>query len=247
MGYSARMTMARISSAALCLGLLACGSSSDDPVDGGVPVDTGSVQECSPDPATTFFVTEQGSLSGDLGGLAGADARCASIAVAAGITGKTWVAYLSAENDATFGRVDAKDRIGAGPWVNSAGTSIGTNAEIHAGAIPRADILTECGRRVVYEASNPTGDRGAHDIFTGSTAEGQLERLVNPSTGLRDGPAATCGDWTSSSPDDAAMVGHSDHQTADDTWNFAHYTLGCHEAGLRMTAANGRIYCFATD
>ena len=232
----------------LLLGLAACGGgTSAGPTDGGAGSDSGPGPSCTPDGKLSFFVTEQGSLSGDLGGLAGADARCGQAAAAAGVTGKTWVAYLSAEDDATFGRVDAKDRIGDGPWFNAAGVSVGTNVEIHAGAIAKADILTECGRAVTYEAANPTGDRGAHDVFTGSTSDGVLERLVNPNTGLRDGPAATCADWTSASAADSAMVGHSDHQTVDDTWNWAHYTLGCHEAGLRMTAANGRIYCFAKD
>jgi hypothetical protein len=244
------MRRSKLSLLSMTLIFCACGSSSTEPgADGGTPTDAGQVDECAavPDAKMTFFVTEAGALSGDLGGLAGADTRCTQLAAAVGISGKTWAAYLSAENDATFGRVDAVDRIGDGPWFNAAGVEVGNNAQIHSQAIAAANIVSECGRRVTYEASNPRGDRGAHDIFTGSTAEGVLEYLVDPSTGVRSGPAATCGDWTSSSENDAAMVGHSDHETADDTWNFAHYTLGCHEAGLRTTAANGRIYCFATN
>lgn len=236
-------------SALLLLGVIACGDSGADPgdTDGGVTTDSGGNTTCTPDPGMTFFVTAQGSLSGDLGGLSGADARCGQLAAAAGISGKTWVAYLSAEADATFGRVDAKDRIGDGPWLNAAGTSVGTNAQIHAAGIPKEQILTECGGSIRYSAADPASDASAHDVFTGSTAEGTLEREVNPNTGLRDGPAATCGDWASASSDRSAMVGHTDHQTADDGWNWAHYTLGCHLAGLRMTAANGRVYCFAKD
>lgn len=230
---------------------LACGGGTTDPgpLDGGTVQDSGAEETCAtaPNSGMSFFVTEQGNLSGDFGGLVGADAFCTQAAQAAGVLNRTWVAYLSAENDATLGRIDARDRIGQGPFTNSAGASVGTNSELHAQGIPPSQILTPCGRRVSYEASNPTGDRGAHDVFTGSTLDGQLERLVDPNTGLRSGPAATCGDWTSSSPDDAAMVGHSDHDTPDDAWNWAHYTVGCHEAGLRMTAANGRLYCFATE
>jgi hypothetical protein len=227
---------------------LACGSGDPQPgADAGVTPDAGTTKPCTPDPGMSFFVTAQGSLSGDLGGLAGADARCGQLAAAAGISGKTWVAYLSAEADATFGRVDAKDRVGPGPWRNAAGEPVGDLAAIHAAGIAKALILTECGDAIRYSAADPASDASAHDVFTGSTAEGTLEREVNPNTGLRDGAAATCGDWTSASPDDSAMVGHTDHQTAEDGWNWAHYTLGCHLAGLRMTAANGRFYCFARE
>jgi len=246
----ALVRVSNIATLPLIIALSGCGSTEPDPgQDAGTSADGGQAQECSAaaDPKMSFFVTEQGALSGNLGGLAGADARCAQAAEAVGVSGKTWVAYLSAENDATFGRVDAVDRIGDGPWFNAQGVEIGNKTQIHSQAIAAANIVSECQRPVIYEVSNPTGDRGAHDIFTGSTAEGTLERLVDPNTGLRSGPAATCGDWTSASPNDAAMVGHSDHETVDDTWNFAHYTVGCHEAGLRTTAANGRIYCFATN
>ncbi len=220
----------------------------EEPVDLGPPPDAGPPPTCGTpaNAAMSFFVTEQGNLSGNFGGLGGADARCTTMAVAAGVAGKTWRAYLSAENDATFGRVDAKDRIGDGPFTNYAGTSIGTNTSIHADGIVSTLILTECGRTVVFNADDREGDPGAHDIFTGSKPDGTLDRLPD-SNGLPNGPGATCRDWTSASPDDKAMIGHSDWNGPDDGWNFGHYTIGCSEDTLRPTGANGRIYCFAID
>lgn len=218
------------------------------------PVDLGPAPDAGPPPscdtpanaAMSFFVTEQGALSGYLGGLTGADARCATMAAAAGVTGKTWRAYLSAENDGVFGRVDAKDRIGDGPFANYAGTSVGTNQAIHTAGINKDLILTECGRTVVYDSNDPEGDEGAHDIFTGSQRDGTLDRLPD-GNGLPNGPGATCNDWSSASASDRAGVGHSDWNGPDDAWNFAHFTIGCSEATLRPTGANGRIYCFAVD
>lgn len=220
----------------------------EEPPDLGPPPDAGPPPSCDnpANAAMSFFVTEQGNLSGNFGGLSGADTRCATLAAAAGVGGKTWRAYLSAENDAVFGRVDAKDRIGDGPYSNYAGTQIGTNASIHENGLDETLILTECGRLVVFDDSDREGDPGAHDIFTGSKRDGTMERLIDQN-GLPNGPGATCNDWTSASPDDKAMVGHSDWNGPDDAWNYAHYTIGCSEATLRPTGANGRIYCFAID
>lgn len=214
--------------------------------DAGSASDSGvgpSVCAVPPSAAMSFFVTEDGHLSGDFGGLIGADLRCSQIATAAGITGRTWVAYLSALSDATYGRVDARDRIGAGPWTNHDGVTTGANAAIHgATGIPPSVILTECGRLVEFDANDFGGDPGAHDVFTGSTPQGTLEYIFGDP---QFGPG-TCGDWTSGLAADKAYVGHTDWGVGD-TWNASHITSGCDEESLRLTAANGRLYCFATD
>ncbi|MEQ9495791.1 MAG: hypothetical protein RIT81_03010 [Deltaproteobacteria bacterium] len=217
--------------------------------DGG-PRDGGEMRECTPAANMSFFMTEQGSgpMGGNLGGLAGADAICQAAASAAGAGGRTWRAYLSALADPTFGRVDARDRIGAGPWFNYDGTSVGDLAFIHhenGGTGIAAPLMkSACGYEV--DAINPNAtlfDR-AHDIFTGSDSGG---RLVGASD--KTDPPQTCADWTSSSPSDTAWVGHEDTDSPKNqgTWNDAHPTIGCDETSLAGTLAIGRIYCFAID
>ena len=202
-----------------------------------VAVGLGNV--CAPPaPNMTFFVTHRGTEGngGNLGGLAGADARCQNAAEAAGIRGRTWRAYLSAENDAQVGRVDAKDRIGRGPWTNHAGQSIGNLAAIHSGtidAVPPARVLSECGAQFLSSRDSDLFER-AHDIFTGSNQFGELI------------PEQTCADWTANSPNFTAWVGHTDHDVADDYWNSSH-TTSCEPEGMASTLALGRVYCFAVN
>ncbi|RWO47207.1 MAG: hypothetical protein E5Y65_00815 [Mesorhizobium sp.] len=189
----------------------------------------------SQDATMSFFVTSVGSGKGaDLGGLAGADAHCASLAEAAGVTGKTWHAYLSTSD------TDARDRIGTGPWFNAKGVKIADDvASLHsdANAITKQTALTEKG-----EVVNGRGDKpNRHDVLTGSKPDG---------TKIAD---QTCGDWTLSGAEGAAMTGHHDRTGLDDSaaaksWNSSHASRGgCSQEALRSTGGDGLFYCFAVN
>lgn len=186
------------------------------------------------DTSMSFFVTSAGSGKGaDLGGLAGADAHCAQLAEAAGVTGKTWRAYLSASD------TDAKDRIGAGPWYNAKGEKIADDvASLHgeANSLTKQTALSEKG-----EVINGRGDTpNRHDILTGTMPDGTKSDQ-------------TCGDWTMSGAEGAAIVGHSDRMGLDDSaaaksWNSSHATRGgCSQEALQGTGGDGLFYCFAAE
>lgn len=181
----------------------------------------------------SFFVTSAGLGDGaNLGGLEGADAHCMQLAEAAGSTGKTWVAYLSAEG------VNAKDRIGAGPWQNSKGDVIATDvADLHSDAnnLTKQTALTETGAVVNGRGDDPN----IHDILTGSNADGTLAA------------GQTCGDWTMNG-DGTAMLGHSDRLGPDTlatgtSWNAAHGSRGCSQENLVSTGGAGLFFCFAPN
>ncbi|RWD01711.1 MAG: hypothetical protein EOS58_25250 [Mesorhizobium sp.] len=189
----------------------------------------------SQDAKMSFFVTSVGSGKGaDLGGLKGADAHCASLAEAAGVKGKTWHAYLST------GAEDARDRIGKGPWFNAKGEKIADDvASLHgdANAISKQTALNEKG-----EVVNGRGDKpNRHDVLTGSKPDG---------TKIAD---QTCGDWTMSGADGAAMMGHHDRTGLDDSaaaksWNSSHASRGgCSQEALQGTGGDGLFYCFAVE
>ncbi|PBB78388.1 hypothetical protein CK218_25310 [Mesorhizobium sp. WSM3879] len=189
----------------------------------------------SQDAKMSFFVTSVGSGKGaDLGGLKGADAHCASLAEAAGVTGKTWHAYLSSSAE------DARDRIGKGPWFNAKGEKIADDvASLHsdANAISKQTALTEKG-----EVVNGRGDKpNRHDVLTGSKPDG---------TKIAD---QTCGDWTMSGAEGAAMTGHHDRAGLDESaaaksWNSSHASRGgCSQEALRGTGGDGLFYCFAVE
>ncbi|RUV15881.1 hypothetical protein [Mesorhizobium sp. M7A.F.Ca.MR.245.00.0.0] len=189
----------------------------------------------SQDAKMGFFVTSVGSGKGaDLGGLKGADAHCASLAEAAGVTGKSWAAYLSTSD------TDARDRIGKGPWVNAKGVKIADDvASLHSDAngITKQTALNEKG-----EAVNGRGDTpNRHDVLTGSKPDG---------TKIAD---QTCGDWTTSGAEGAAMMGHHDRAGLDDSaaaksWNSSHASRGgCSQEALKGTGGDGLFYCFATN
>ncbi|HEY4192333.1 MAG TPA: hypothetical protein VGM46_06775 [Mesorhizobium sp.] len=191
-------------------------------------------QDNSPaqDNSMSFFVTSQGSGKGaDLGGLAGADALCDTRAVVAGVTGKTWHAYLSTSD------TDARDRIGKGPWFNAKGEKIADDvAQLHSDAnnLTKQTALNEKG-----EVINGRGDTpNRHDILTGSKPDG---------TKIAD---QTCGDWTMSGTEGAAMMGHSDRTGLDDSasaksWNSSHASRGgCSQEALKGTGGDGLLYCF---
>ncbi len=181
----------------------------------------------------TFFVTSTGVGDGaNLGGLDGADIHCTNLAEAAGATGRSWAAYLSAEG------VDARDRIGAGPWQNIMGEVIATDvATLHsdANAITKQTALTETGAVVNGRGDTPN----EHDILTGSNADGTLA------------VGQTCGDWTLNG-EGSAMLGHSDRlgpETLETgtSWNAAHPSRGCSQDNLVSTGGAGLLYCFAVN
>jgi len=190
--------------------------------------------------AMTFFITSAGPGNGAaLGGLAGADAHCAALAKAAGSTITTWHAYLSAKAADGKPPVNARDRIGSGPWYNHAGVQVARNvADLHSDSskVNKQTALTEKGGTVNGRGDTPN----MHDILTGSALDGTLM----PGDG-----DTTCGNWTSSSADGSAQVGHFDRVGGGQnptSWNSAHPSRGCGQQNLQATGGNGFFYCFAT-
>jgi hypothetical protein len=197
----------------------------------------------------TFFITSAGpGKGGDLGGLDGADAHCQQLAAAVGAGGKTWRAYLSTQGD---NAVNARDRIGNGPWQNAKGVVVAASvADLHSenNKLSKQNSLSEKG-----EAINGRGDQpNRHDILTGSQPDG---------TAFPAGEDRTCSNWTSSTKG-AAMVGHHDRMGLRDdapskSWNMSHASReprdgsapgqGCSQAALRGTGGDGLFYCFAAN
>jgi hypothetical protein len=182
------------------------------------------------DGTMSYFITSVNPGNGaDLGGLEGADAYCATLAEAAGVTGKTWRAYLSttAEN--------ARDRIGSGPWYNAAGSEVAADLEVlHSDMnnLTKESSVDETGAVVNGRGDEPN----RHDILTGSNADGTFS-------------GASCEDWTSSG-DGSATVGHHDRIGGGDnptSWNAAHGSRGCGLEALRGTGGDGLYYSFAID
>lgn len=193
----------------------------------------------------TFFITSTPiGNGGNLGGLAGADNQCQTLAQAAGAGAKTWHAYLSTQAADGKPAVNARDRIGKGPWTNAKGVVVAKDvAELHgANNLTKQTALTEKG-----EMNNGRGDTpNRHDILTGSQPDGTAF------TGTDD---RTCKNWTSSTQG-AAMLGHSDRTGLDDTppaksWNSSHPSRGpgggCSQSDLKSTGGDGLLYCFATN
>ena len=189
---------------------------------------------------TSFFVTSTTSVTGNLGGLAGADATCQRLATAAGHTTGTWRAYLSVERDPANGNqpTHARDRIGTGPWHNANRLLIANNVgELHSRTGDAELFVNEHGLRINGQwIGSPTPNE--HDILTGSNADGRVAA------------GSTCADWTSDSASVIGQVGHSDgmgpnQSTAGalSSWNSAHTTLNCANTAPRGGA--GRFYCFA--
>ena len=185
-----------------------------------------------------FFVTSANPGKGaDLGGLAGADAYCSKLATAAGAGGKTWRAYLSTTG---ANAVNARDRIGKGPWMNAKGELVATNVnELHSGnKLNKQTALTETGGVV-----SGRGDSvNLHDILTGSTDDGRASL---------DAKDTTCGNWTLSGAG-SAIVGHHDRQGLNDSapmksWNSSHGSRGCSLDDLKATGGGGLMYCFAAN
>lgn len=183
------------------------------------------------DTSLSFFVTSVGSgeQGGNLGGLDGADAACEQLAEAVGAGAKVWRAYLSTNT------VNARDRIGAGPWYNANGDRVAADVDgLHAEGLKNGEP-----QHMMDELGNPV-PQVEHDILTGSDSEGRVYRL-------EDGRANTCGDWTLSVSSIGPRVGHSDIPPPmfSPSWNDAHTAPGCDQRSLNRVGGAGRLYCFA--
>ena len=195
----------------------------------------------TPQSGASFFVTSQGGGKGaDFGGLAGADKHCQTLAAAAGLGDKTWRAYLSASAAGATPAVNARDRIGTGPWKNVKSVVIATSVgELHAdNNLTKQTALTEKGAVVNGRGDTPN----QHDVLTGTQPNGTAF------TGTDD---KTCGNWTKGG-EGSAIVGHIDRMglptspVAEATsWNSSHATRGCSDPALVSTGGAGLLYCFA--
>ena len=193
----------------------------------------------------SFFVTSAGKGNGaDLGGLAGADAHCQSLAASAGSGSKTWRAYLSTQGKDGAATVNARDRIGKGPWYSAKGELIARDVEhLHSAAnnVSKATALSEKGAVIAGRGDTPN----RHDVLTGTRADG---------TAFAGGdPDMTCGNWTRSGAEGVAVVGHHDRNgpTPDPwatSWNSSHQSRGgCSQTALKGTGGDGLLYCFAAN
>ena len=197
-------------------------------------------QDASEDTRMSFFITSIGPGNGaDLGGLAGADRHCQGLAEAAGAGDRTWRAYLSTSTSGSNTAVNARDRIGQGPWYNARGVLVARNVdELHGdnNNLSKQRSLDEKGEEVNGRGDNPN----MHDILTGSQLEG---------TAFSAGADMTCENWTISGAG-SARVGHHDRQGGGEhptSWNSAHGSRGCSQDDLQGTGGNGLFYCFAAD
>jgi hypothetical protein len=190
----------------------------------------------------SFFITSTGPGKGaDLGGLDGADRYCQTLAQAAGAGAKTWHAYLSTQAAGGAIAVNARDRIGKGPWQNAKGVVIARDvAELHGeNNLNKQTALNEKGDVVNGRGDNPN----MHDILTGTQPDG---------TAFGPESDKTCGNWTKSDAEGSAIVGHSDRIGLNDSapmksWNSSHPSRGCSQPGLISTGGAGLLYCFATN
>lgn len=194
----------------------------------------------------SFFITSEGAGKGaDLGGLAGADAHCQKLASAVGAGGKTWHAYLSTQAADGKPAVNARDRIGQGPWHNVRGALVARdNAHLHGDTLE----LARAGNALSWSTAlseknqpvNRAGDKpNQHDILTGSQADGRA---------FTDAADHTCKNYTSSAAEGSAQVGHFDRTGGNSiSWNSAHGSRGCGQDNLVATGGAGLLYCFATN
>ena len=196
----------------------------------------------TPQGKMSFFITSTNpGKGGDFGGLAGADRYCQSLAEGVGAGGRTWRAYLSTNATAGSAAVNARDRIGKGPWLNVKGELIANNVdELHGtNNLDKQTGLTEKGE-IVSASGDPVNN---HDILTGSMPDGRASADTSKDT--------TCGNWTKSG-DGSAIVGHHDRigtnaSPASTSWNSSHGTQGCSVEAFRKTGGAGLMYCFAAN
>jgi len=192
-------------------------------------------------PAMSFFLTSANPGQGaSLGGLEGADRHCQALAEAVGAGGQMWRAYLSATAVGDEPAVNARDRIGSGPWVNALGVQVAADvADLHSdnNLLSKDNSVDETGTFVFGRSDDPNPNR--HDIITGSTLDGMASSAEGDTT---------CGNWTSEAEDGSALVGHHDRDGGGDnptSWNSAHASRGCTLENLQATGGDGRNYCFA--
>ena len=195
----------------------------------------------SKNPMTFFLTSENAGKGADFGGLTGADAYCNKLATTAGAGGKNWKAYLSTTG---AGSVNARDRIGKGPWVNAKGVVVATSVDdLHSAnnKLSKTTSLTEKG-----EVISGRGDAvNFHDVLTGSGEDGRVDAAAAAKGDT------TCGNWTLSGAG-SAIVGHHDRTGLDESapaksWNASHGTRGCDMASLKATGGGGLMYCFAAN
>ncbi|RST53611.1 hypothetical protein [Variovorax sp. MHTC-1] len=220
-----RRSLSLVAMAVAAIGLVACSGMSR-----------------APQSKMSFFVTSANPGKGaDFGGLAGADRYCQSLAASAGAGGRSWRAYLSSSAMAGSPAVNARDRIGNGPWFNAKGEQIASSVDDLHGTgnkLSKQTALTEKGQIV-----SGGGDAvNLHDILTGSSTEGRA---------VSSDKDTTCGNWTKSG-DGSAIVGHHDRRGLDDSppaksWNSSHATQGCSMDALKRTGGGGLLYCFAQN
>lgn len=210
-----------------------------------------SVQQSGPSGMSFFVTSSNPGKGGALGGLEGADRFCQALADRAGAGQRTWRAYLSTQapalNSPAF--VNARDRIGTGPWYNIKGVLIARNvAELHSDAnnINKDTALDENGNAPNDRTKAPN----QHDILTGSRADGTA--FIGGLGGGVPFPDMTCGNWTKDTAEGSAMTGHFDRSgpvnaSWASSWNSSHPTIGCSMEKIRPTGGDGRLYCFATN
>jgi len=193
------------------------------------------------DSSMSFFLTSKGPGDGaNLGGLTGADAHCQTLAESAGAGGKTWRAYLSTSGSNGEAAVDARDRIGTGPWSSANGVQVSSDAaDLHSDTnkLNKENSISESGDVINGRGDSPN----RHDILTGSKLDG---------TAFSDDQDHTCQDWTYNGSDGSAQVGHHDRTGGGanpTSWNNAHGSRGCGQADLQGTGGDGLFYCFAID
>jgi len=206
----------------------------------GALVGSAQAPQAPQSPNMTFFVTSSGpGKGGDLGGLAGADQHCQTLAQGAGAGSKTWRAYLSSNQAQQGGPVNARDRIGKGPWVNFKGETVAKDVDdLHSdnNKLTKENSLTERGTMVAGFGMTPNW----HDVLTGSQMDG---------TAWPGNMNLTCNNWASSTFG-SASVGHIDRRGGANTvfqrsWNSAHMSRACSQPDLIATGGNGLFYCFA--
>jgi len=199
-------------------------------------------QQQGPQHPMTFFITSTTEGSGNLGGLAGADRICQNLAQAAGAGNHTWHAYLSQTQAGNEPSVNARGRIGQGPWYNAKGALIASNVgDLHGDAardrnnIQKANMLDEKGQIIKGAGDMPN----QHDILTGSDSDGRA---------FPAGLDTTCNNWTDATDDHRAMLGHADRTGGGNvSWNSVHMSAGCSAPKLVQTGGAGHLYCFAIN
>jgi hypothetical protein len=212
----------------------------------GQPSAPSTARSTDPNKPLGFFVTSEGvGKGGDLGGLEGADAHCQKLAASVGAGDRTWHAYLSTQAADGKPAVNARDRIGKGPWYNTRGALIAKNVEdLHGDTLEAARLGNNLSKNTVFNEKNEpvkgAGDKpNQHDILTGSLPDGRA---------YADAADHTCHNYTSSAADGSAQIGHFDRTGGGNvSWNSAHATRGCGQENLVSTGGAGLLYCFAVN